>query len=81
MSKHDIIELVRMILVIALVIAAAALATPKGRLPLALRGLMKIMRKDTGREVTARTDGVPTWKRLIAFVLVILAFFLAMFIV
>ena len=103
--SHDIFEIVRIVVVIALVVFAAALATPKGRLPLALRGLMKIMRKDlgtAGREGAhdssdrfaasspvdtrtdfgaARVDAVPAWKRLLAFVLVLIAAALALIIV
>ena len=40
-------QILRIVAVIALVCVAAALATPKGRLPLALRGLAKIL--DSGR--------------------------------
>ena len=36
----------RIIAVVALLCFAAALATPPGRLPLALRGLQKMLRKD-----------------------------------
>lgn len=82
--SHDIFEIVRIVVVIALVVFAAALATPKGRLPLALRGLMKIMKKDlgtAGHEDSARVDVVPTWKRLLAFVLVLIAAALALIIV
>jgi len=80
MNEHEIFGLIQMIVVIALVVVAAALATPKGRLPLALRGLMKIMRKDrAGQPPTPGT--VPVWKRLLALVLVLIAFALALIIV
>ena len=40
-------QILRIVAVIALVCIAAALATPKDRLPLALRGLAKLLRTDT----------------------------------
>ena len=67
-------ELVIVVLVIALLGAAAALATPPGRLPLALRGVYRIMRKDRG-ESAAPPDSGPAslWRRVLAFVLVVIA--------
>ena len=70
----------RFVVVIALLGLAAALATEKGKLPLALRGLKKTLRRDAGvREPTAdaRHAGVPVWKRLVALVLCVLAFVVA----
>jgi len=78
-SLGELLELLRVIAVIAVVVVAAALATPKGRLPLALRGVAKILRRDgTCRTSgTGRTEAVPGWKRLLAFALVLLAVLLA----
>ena len=69
----------RFVPVIALLCVAAALLTEKGRLPLALRGVRKILRRDAGLSgKDARTaDGVPAWKRGLAFVLILLAFGIA----
>ena len=71
-----LVEIARIIFVIALLGGAAALATPKGRLPLALRGVCRILRKDRG-ETAAPADSsaakVPLWRRLLAFVLVLIA--------
>ena len=72
MSEHDVFELLRMVAVLALVCVAAALATPKGRLPLALRGMAKLFR------VQGEERAVPVWKRLLAFLLVVLAVVLAL---
>ena len=67
-------ELVIVILIIALLGAAAALATPPGRLPLALRGVYRIMRKDRGESAAPPDSGpVPLWRRVLAFVLVVIA--------
>ena len=67
-------ELVIVVLVIALLGAAAALATPPGRLPLALRGVYRIMRKDRGESAAPPDSGpVPLWRRVLAFVLVVIA--------
>ena len=65
-------QFVRIVAVLALVCVAAALATPKGRLPLALRGLAKLFRIRGGEQA------VPVWKRAFAFVLVLLAILLSL---
>ncbi len=72
---------VRIVLVVALLGVAAAISTPRGRLPLALRGLKRMMRQDRGEKATTATDSgvsVPTWKRLIAFILVLAAVVIAL---
>ena len=50
-------DLIIVVLVIALLGAAAALATPPGRLPLALRGVYRIMRKDRGESAAPPDSG------------------------
>ncbi len=71
----------RFIAVIAFLGLAAFLATERGKLPLALRGLRKMMRRDAGLAAKEpereKKSGVPQWKRLLAFVLVIVAFVIA----
>jgi len=70
------VELLRVVLVIALLGIAAALATPKGRLPLALRGVYRIMKKDRGESAVpplSPAAKVPLWRRLMAFVLVLIS--------
>lgn len=71
--------IVKIALVVVLLGVAAALATPKGRLPLALRGLEKLMRKDRGEGRTAPpVPASPSGrKRFFAFVLVIIAILIA----
>lgn len=76
MSKTEIIELVRVIVVIAMVVYAALLATPPGRLPLALRGLAKMLGKSAVLPNTPVT-GVSKLKKFFAFLLVIIAFIIA----
>ncbi|MBR0241821.1 MAG: hypothetical protein IJQ54_04770 [Kiritimatiellae bacterium] len=67
-------DLIIVVLVIALLGAAAALATPPGRLPLALRGVYRILRKDRGESAAPPDSGpVPLWRRVLAFVLVVIA--------
>lgn len=63
--------IVKIVLVIALLGVAAAIATPKGRLPLALRGLEKLMGKRA--KTRAAGESVSTGKRFFALVLVIIA--------
>ena len=78
MSEHQIFGLFQVIAVLALVVVAAVLATPPNKVPLALRGLMRIMKKDCGLAADGTGAGrVPVWKRLLAFVLVLIAFALA----
>ena len=81
MPDYERLNFIRMILVLALVIVAAALATPKNRVPLALRGILRILRKDKGMSASQPPAPVPAWKRLLAFVLIILAAALALIIV
>ena len=85
-------QLVRICAVIALVCVAAAIATPKGRLPLALRGLAKMVNavpSPSRRQAQAgdprchasRRDGdgtVSVGKRAFAFLLVLIAILLAL---
>ena len=67
-------DLIIVVLIIALLGAAAALATPPGRLPLALRGVYRIMRKDRGESAAPPDSGpVPLWRRILAFLLVLIA--------
>ena len=87
-----VLQIVRICLVIALVCVAAALATPKGRLPLALRGLAKMVNAVSSssqrqalagdpRHHASRRDGdgtVSGGKRGLAFLLVLLAILLAL---
>ena len=74
-------QLARICLVIALVCIAAALATPKGRLPLALRGLAKMLGKD-GIQAFEHSEhsNIQTSlaRRLLAFLLILLAVILAL---
>ena len=67
-----VLQIARLVAVLALLCAAAAIATPKGRLPLALRGVAKLFR------ISGEEQTVPAWKRLLAFVLVLLAILLAL---
>lgn len=73
------LQFARLVGVLALLIVAALLATPPGRLPLALRGVYKILRRDRGLPVDAAPAGraASTGKRLLAFLLVLVAAALA----
>lgn len=80
-------QIARLVSVLALVCIAAAIATPKGRLPLALRGLAKMVgrcegekvRRDKGPHPLTLSPSHPSaGKRVLAFTLVILAILLAL---
>ena len=74
-----LVQIARLVLVLALLIVAAVLATPPGNLPLALRGVYKILKRDGALpHGDVRDEGrAPLWKRLLAFVLVLIALGLA----
>ena len=64
----------RIVAVVALLGVASVISTPKGRLPLALRGLARLMHSDRGEPAAPMpAAAVPAWRRLLAFVLVLLA--------
>lgn len=71
------LQLGRLIGVLALLIVAALLATPPGRLPLALRGVYRILCHDQGFSSECAVAPAPRWKRLAAFFLVLVAAVLA----
>lgn len=69
----------RLVAVLALLVVAALLATPPGRLPLALRGVYRIVRRDRGLPSAPPAAGpVSAGRRLLAFVLVLAAAALAL---
>ena len=71
-------DLIIVVLIIALLGAAAALATPPGRIPLALRGVYRILKKDRGECAALPSSGpAPLWRRILAFFLVLIAALLA----
>lgn len=76
MSETEILELLRVIAVIGLVVTAAVLATPPNKIPLALRGLAKMLGKSAESDKTA-VAVVPTYKKILAFLIVVIAFIIA----
>ena len=69
----------RFIPVVALLGIAAFLLVDKSKLPLALRGLKKVLGPavSSGEGAASLAQPVPVWKRMLAFVLILIAFFLA----
>ena len=55
----------------ALVAAAGVAATPRGRIPLALRGIAKVLGR--GATLVPEPERVPAWRKALAFALTILA--------
>ena len=75
-----VLQVARLVAVVALLVGAALLATPRGRLPLALRGVWRIMRRDRGESVASPGEArASAWRRLLAFLMVIAAVVLALF--
>ena len=70
-------QIVRIVAVIALLCVAAAVATPRGRLPLALRGVRRILRQDFGEPPAGEGERVSVGRRIAAFLLVLAAVLLA----
>lgn len=66
-------ELARIVLVMAMLIVAGLLCTPKGRLPLALRGLKKLLKKDGHDFAPEEEKVVPSNRKFIAFIIVLAA--------
>ena len=67
--NHSVAQCLRVAAVVAMLGAAAALATPPGRLPLALRGLARRL----GLKPAESELRVPAWKRALALALVLAA--------
>jgi len=65
----------RFIPVVALLGVAAYLLVDKSKLPLALRGLKKVL--GTAAPSASPASPIPVWKRLLAFALILIAFVLA----
>ena len=81
------IQIARLVAILALLCVAAAIATPKDRIPLALRGLAKMLRSCEVPELRGSEAEQPrnpvtpqpsVRKRGLAFTLVILAILLAL---
>ena len=73
-SASAAFQVARVAAVVALLAAAAVVATPKGRLPLALRGVFRVMRRDgavTGDEPMAAR--VSATRKFVAFLLLLAA--------
>ncbi len=76
--QHTLVQILRVVAVLALLGVAAAIATPKGKLPLALRGVYRIVKRDLGESAADGSDKVSMWRRLLAFALVLAAAMLAL---
>lgn len=74
------LEALKVFLVIGLLALAAVISSDKGKLPLALRGLKKILAADRGEKNAASPEKVrPSGlKRFIAFLLVVAAIAIAL---
>ena len=81
MNVTAIIYQYRFVLVILLLGLAGALLTEKGKLPLAVRGLRRTLQRDAGitpAKAEARVGHlVSPRRRLLAFVLILVAFLIA----
>jgi len=78
-GKGMAFQIARLVAVVALLVGAAVLATPRGRLPVVLRGLWRTVHRDCG-EGAALPPGeaaAGAWRRLLAFLMVTAAVALA----
>ena len=71
------IEVARIAAVVALLSVAAAVAAPKGLVPLAFRGLCKVLRRDQPQAAPGDPLPVSRGRRFLAFALVLLAVLVA----
>lgn len=69
-------ELIRVIAVVALLCAGAAICTPRGRLPLVLRGLKKTLGTKPG--AADRGEKVSAGRKILAFLCLLAAVALAL---
>ena len=71
----DAFQIARLVLVVALLAAAAVIATPQGRLPLALRGVLRVMRRDgaLAGDVPREDVRVSAARKVVAMLLVLAA--------
>ena len=78
-SALSVWRVYRFIPVVALLGIAAFLLVDKSKLPLALRGLKKVLgpAAPSGEGAASSAPPVPAWKRMLAFVLILIAFLLA----
>ena len=76
-DRGSLLWLGRIAAVVALVMTAAFLATPPGRVPLPLRGIMKMLRGNL--PAGSESGTVPAWKKTLSFLLVIAAVVVALF--
>ena len=70
-------SVILMFIVILLIVVAAALATPPGRLPLAVRGIARTLGKDVSAGLFGREGVVSVRRKALAFLLVVLAAIIA----
>lgn len=72
-------QIARIAAVVALLVAAAVVAAPKGRLPLALRGVMRVLRRDgAAPDRSPAAETVKPARKFLAFVLVLVAVLLCL---
>lgn len=70
------LQIARVVAVIALLCISAALSTPPGRLPLALRGLRRVMRRDAGLPDKDAASAASPLRRCLSFLFLVLAILL-----
>lgn len=74
-----IIQCLRIAAVVLLLCISSAVATPPGRLPLVLRGLRKVVRKDAGLSCTDEKQSVSVYRKLLSVALIVIAVAIALY--
>ena len=77
---ETLIHCLRVAAVVILLCISSAIATPPRRLPLALRGLKRILQKDKGLAVDSESEkSVSATRKIISILLLVLAVFIALY--
>ena len=73
------IHCLRIAAVVLLLCISSAVATPPNRLPLVLRGLRRVVRKDAGLSNADENQSVGIYRKLLSILLLVIAVIIALY--